>query len=123
MTTTLSLPGLERVRDTSCRYGDPRHVYLDALSRYPDAVLDGMRRELTRLEHAGIPAYADGRRVWTPKSSFLIELTGHPSRWITSVVDFNARARHAAQRMETCSGYSFNRTFRSQYFQEDTNHA
>lgn len=120
---TLSLFGLDVVRDARDLYGNPREIHLDCLSRFPEAVLHGMRRELEQLERAGIPAFAENRRIWAPHGSYFIALDGRPSRFITSVVDFDARARHAAQRMATHTGYSFTRSFYTQYLQEDTDHA
>jgi len=120
---TLLLPGLEVVQDARSLYGDPRLVHIDCLSRFPDTVVIGMRREMERLELAGIPAFADGRRVWTANGSYFIELNGRPSRFLTSLVDFDARARHAARRMDERSGFSFNRCFRDRYLKEDQNYA
>ncbi|OPZ83648.1 MAG: hypothetical protein BWY76_02179 [bacterium ADurb.Bin429] len=116
----LHLPGLEVARDARTQYGDPHEVFVDCLSRYPEAVAQGMRRELERLQRAGIPAFADGRRLWTPSASYFIALSGQPTRVLTSVADFDARARHAAKRMADRTGFSFNKTFRDQYLKEDS---
>ena len=119
---TPALPGLEVVHTRSL-YGDPRLVHIDCLTRFSEAVVIGMRREMERLEHAGIPAFADGRRIWTPSTSYMIELTGQPSRWLASIVDFDARARHAAQRMEERDGFSFTQTFAKRYLIKEESHA
>lgn len=119
-TPALTLPGLDGMRDTRSLYGDPREVYIDTLTRYPEAVVHGMRRELERLERAGVPAFADGRRIWTPTNSFFINLNGIPSRPLASDIDFDARARHAAQRIATRNGYSFTHTFAARYLKEDS---
>jgi hypothetical protein len=121
--STLTLPGLDVIRDARSLYGDPRELYLDPLTRYPEVVLHGMRRELERLQRAGIPAFADGRRLWTPTTSFFIQLNGLPTRHITSVADFDDRARHAARRMDERGGFSFNRLFRDRYLHEEDTHA
>lgn len=121
--TIPTLPGLEIVHDVHSLYGNPREIHLDCLTRFPEAVLHGMRRELEKLERAFIPAFAEGRRVWTPNGSYQIDLNGQPSRWIQSVADFDARARRAAKRMATDTGYSFNHSFVLCYLQEDTTHA
>jgi hypothetical protein len=123
MSTTLSLPGLEVIRDARSLYGNPCLVYIDSLDRYPTTVIVGMRRELERLELAGIPAFADGRRVWTPNGSFFIGLDGQPTRVLCSVMDFEDRARHAAQRMAIRQGFSFNHLFKDIYLKEESTHA
>lgn len=119
-TRTPILPGLEVVRDARSLYGDPREVHIDCLTRFQESVVHGMRRELERLERASIPAFADGRRIWTPTTSYFIELNGQPSRWISSIVDFDTRARHAARRMDERQGFSFNRCFANQYLKEES---
>jgi hypothetical protein len=116
--TSLTLPGLDVVRDSRSLYGDPSEVFIDPLPRFPEAVVHGMRHELERLQRAGVPAFADGRRLWTPTASYFVNLTGILSRPICSVMDFDARARHAARRMAERNGFSFNRTFRDRYLQE-----
>lgn len=120
---TLSLPGLEVVRDARSLYGDPRLVHIDCLSRFPETVVIGMRREMERLELAGIPAFADGRRIWTPNGSYFIDFNGQPSRFLTSVVDFDSRARYAAKRMDERNGFSFTRTFAKRYLMKEESHA
>ena len=119
-TLDLTLPGLEIVRDARSLYGNPKEVFVDCLSRFPESVVHGMRRELERLERAGVCAYADGRRIWTASGSYFIDLNGQPSRFLTSVADFDVRARHAARRMDERNGFSFNRTFREMYLKEES---
>jgi hypothetical protein len=120
---SLTLPGLEASRDARSLYGDPALVYVDALPNFSTAVVAGMRRELERLERAGIPAYADGRRIWTPRQSFMIEPTGQPSRWTTPVTDFEILAHQAVHHIARRNGFSFNQSFAQRYLQEDTTHA
>lgn len=121
--TTLTLPGLDVIRDARSLYGNPDEVFVDCLTRYPETVLHGMRKELERLQRAGVPAFADGRRIWTANGSYFIALNGQPSRVLTSVADFDDRARHAARRMDERGGFSFNRLFRDRYLHEEDTHA
>jgi len=106
--TTQSLPGLDIVAESA---GTAPRAYVGDLYRFPDVVAEGMRRELERLDQAGIPAYAEGRRVWTPHASFDILLDGRPSRGMRSTLDFPVKARAAAYRMDSSTSYSFNQTF------------
>lgn len=118
MTHTLRLPGLDVVQDVRSQYGDPAEVHLDCLTRFPDAVLRGVRRELERLERAGIPAFADGRYLDTPQGRFAIRLDGQLSARISDGQEFLARARRAVRRMQQRNGYSFNKTFARQFVEE-----
>ena len=116
--STLSLPGLDALSGPS--YPGSPLAFVGDLFRDPEAVALGMCREMERLAMAGIPAFADGRRVWTPRVSFFIELSGQASRRLTSIVDFDDRARLVAERMATETGYSFTRTFAERYLKEDS---
>ena len=111
MTTPLLL-GLDVVAESASI--TPR-AYVGDLYRFPDAVAEGMHRELERLDQAGIPAYAEGRRVWTPHASFDILLDGRPSRGMRSTLDFPMKSRDAAYRMESGTSYSFNQAFYTLY--------
>ncbi|HOF87193.1 MAG TPA: hypothetical protein PLZ36_03675 [Armatimonadota bacterium] len=121
--SSLTLPGFDIVRDSRSLYGDPSEVFIDSLPRFPEAVVQGVRRELERLQRAGIPAFADGRRLWTPTASHFVNLNGVLSRPICSIMNFDDRARYAARRMDERSGFSFNRCFRDRYLKEDQTHA
>lgn len=112
MSHTASLPGLEFVRESA---SSVPHAYVGDLYRFPDAVAEGMRRELERLDRAGIPAFAEGRRVWTPHASFDILLDGSPSRGLRSTLDFPGKARAAAYQMLDDTCHSFNQTFSAIY--------
>lgn len=98
-------------------------VFVGDLYHLPDAVTEGMRRELAHLDRQGIPTFADGRRIWTPKGSFFISQSGKPTRGLCSAMDFNARAHHAAAKMADSTRYSFNRTFAQRYLQEESPNA
>ena len=119
---SLALPGLDELSGP-LSYPGSRLAFVGDLFRYPEPVARGMARELERLAVAGIPAFADGRRVWTPQHSFFITLSGEPSRWLTSAVNFEDRARHAVRRMATDATYSFNQPFAERYLKEETPHA
>jgi len=120
---TLTLPGFQVSRDSRSVYGNPKQVFIDCLAKFPEACVVGMRREMERLEQAGIPAYAEGRRVWTPYHTFTILLDGRSTRWSAADVDFHERAQKVAVQMATRSGYSFNKMFAKCYLQEETNNA
>lgn len=98
-------------------------VFIGDLYHQPEAVAEGMRRELAYLDRQGLPAFADGRRIWTPTSSFFINENGKPSRGLCSAMNFDARARYVAIKMETSTRYSFNHTFAQRYLQEGTTNA
>lgn len=115
----LTLPDLEVARDARSLYGRIDEVFIDCLRDYPTAVVHGMRRALEQLERAGVPAFADGRRLWTPQGSFFVNMSGQLSRKVMSIVDFEARARHAVQRMAERNGFSFNQTFVRRFVKED----
>jgi len=119
---SLAFPGLDTLSGPSSFPGSPL-AFVGDLFRYPHVVTLGMFRELERLAMAGVPAFADGRRIWAPHGSFFIELSGQPSRWLKSAVDFDARARHAVSRMTTDNTYSFNQPFAKRYLKEDSIHA
>jgi len=111
---TLTLPGFEALQEPSTIYGDPRLVYVDSLPRFPKPVILGLRHELLRLETAGVPAYALQRNLYTPHGQYLVTFSGK-LLLVAPLSDFGARAGVAAKRMETQSGYSFNKTFARTY--------
>ncbi len=97
-------------------YGNVSHIVIGDMSRYPNAVLVGMRRELERLEFVKIPAFAHGKLLYTPQGLIQIALNGQASTAnLDENYNFQHKAREASYRMSSESDFSYNTTFANEY--------
>ncbi len=117
--TELTLPGLT-CEPIPSPYRPRAVVFVGDLYSFPDAVSHGMRQELERLQAAGIPAFAEQRRIRTPNGGLVIGFDGRASAWAVSGTGFAAEAQHAALRMENSTVYSFNGLFAQLYLKEES---
>lgn len=90
-------------------------VHVGNLTQYPPAVALGIRRLLKQFDFAGQPAFAIGRRLYSPNGINMIGNDGLPFRPACPIPNFHCRAMEAAIKMETYDTYSFNSTYAKRY--------